>query len=212
MEESTPPPQSVPADVPLAAAPAEATPLRADPHAALLDRVRLGDHAAFSDLYDATSSILYSLALRILRSEADAEETILEAYTRAWRLAPEYTPPSAGSVLAWLTMMTRSLAIDRLRANAARGAAITSSLELHLAPADPAASPESAAASTQLAARVRHVLSAIPDEQRAVLTLAYFHGLSQSEIAAQLGVPFGTVKTRARLGMARMRDLLEELR
>lgn len=211
MEESTPPPQSVPADVPLAAAPAEATPLRADPHAALLDRVRLGDHTAFTDLYDATSSILYSLALRILRSEADAEETILEAYTRAWRLAPEYNP-LRGSVLAWLTMMTRSLAIDRLRANTARGAAVTSSLELHLAPADPAASPESAAASTQLASRVRHVLGAIPGEQRAVLTLAYFHGLSQSEIAAQLGVPLGTVKTRARLGMARMRDLLEELR
>ena len=211
MEESTPPPQSVPADVPLAAAPAEATPLRADPHAALLDRVRLGDHAAFADLYDATSSTLYSLALRILRSEADAEETILDAYTRAWRLAPEFNP-LRGSVLAWLTMMTRSLAIDRLRANTSRGAALTSSLELHLAPADPTAHPESAAATTQLASRVRTVLDSIPDEQRAVLTLAYFDGLSQSEIASQLDLPLGTVKTRARLGMARMRDLLEELR
>jgi len=211
MEESTPPPQSVPGDVPLAAAPVEAAPLRADPHAALLDRVRHGDSSAFADLYDATSGILYGLALRILRSESDAEEAVLDAYTRAWRLAPEYNP-HRGSVLAWLTMMTRSLAIDRLRANTSRGAAVTSSLELHLAPADPAADPESAAATTQVASRVRGVLDSIPDEQRAVLTLAYFDGLSQSEIAAHLDIPLGTVKTRARLGMARMRDLLEELR
>lgn len=212
MEESKSPPQSVSQDVPVAAT--GSTPVASHPYAhlpGLWVRVREGDTAAFGELYDATSDVLYGLAMRILKVECDAEEVVLDAYTRAWRLAAEYDE-RRGSVLAWLTIMTRSLAIDRLRANQSRGAKVNEPWDERHCSASEEAGPEASAIETERGAHVRRIMRELPEEQQEVLRLAYFQGLSQSEIAGALGIPLGTVKTRARLGMAHMRDSLEELR
>lgn len=212
MEESNPPPQSVSQNVPAAAT--GPTPIATHPYAhlpALMARVREGDGAALGELYDATSDVLYGLALRIVKLESDAEEVVLDAYARAWRLASEFDE-RRGSVLAWLTIMARNLAIDRVRANQSRGAAVSEPLEERHSPTTAEPGPEAAAIETERGAHVRRILRELPEEQREVLRLAYFQGLSQSEIAGALGIPLGTVKTRARLGMAHMRDLLEEHR
>ena len=212
MEESNTPGESVSQSVPVPAS--DLPQVSSHPHAhltALMERVRAGNVPAFGELYDATSDVLHGLAMRILKVDCDAQEVVLDAYTRAWRLASDFDE-RRGSVLAWLTIMTRSLAIDRLRSNQSRGAKLNEALDERRSMASEAPGPEEATIEAERSAQVRRVLHELPQEQQEVLALAYFQGLSQSEIAAQLGIPLGTVKTRARLGMANMRDSLEELR
>ena len=212
MEESNLPGESVSDSVPVASS--GLTQVGSHPHAhlsALMERVRIGDVMAFSELYDATSDVVHGLAMRILKVDCDAQEVVLDAYTRAWRLASDFDE-RRGSVLAWLTIITRSLAIDRLRSNQSRGAKVSEVLDERWSKASEAPDPEETTMEAERSAYVRRILQELPQEQQEVLALAYFQGLSQSEIAAHLSIPLGTVKTRARLGMANMRDSLEELR
>jgi RNA polymerase sigma-70 factor (ECF subfamily) len=167
-----------------------------------------GDQEALAALYDETSPLLFSLSLRILRRREDAEEAVLDAYSRAWRLAGRFDS-SRASVLTWLVMITRSVSIDRLRAAASRESR-NEPLDGPQDPPDPGEAPEMAAVFGQQRERVRTALSRLPAEQREAIELAFFEGLSHSEMAERTGLPLGTVKTRVRLGLGRLREHLTE--
>ncbi len=177
----------------------------------LLPAVSDGDVAAFEQLYDRHAPILYALLLRMLASPEDAQEVLQEAFVKAWNDASRYDP-SRGSELAWLISITRSRGIDRIRSRKVRGerekdAARDNSIRSTAV--DGMAAVESVVAGEEQRA-VRAALAEIPEAQRQALELAYFDGLSQSEIAGKLGVPLGTIKTRMQLGMRKMRERLRE--
>ncbi|MFN7922208.1 MAG: sigma-70 family RNA polymerase sigma factor [Bryobacteraceae bacterium] len=171
---------------------------------------RLAEQEALSRLYDETSSVVYGLALRILRNPADAEEAVLDAYTRAWKQAPNFDPGRAG-VMTWLVMMTRSISIDRLRSQANRASKTETLDEPQRQEASPDPGPEFSAVFGQQRERIQAAMAQLSAEQRQVIELAFFEGLSHSELADRLGIPLGTVKTRVRLGLGKLRSLLEEL-
>jgi RNA polymerase sigma-70 factor (ECF subfamily) len=210
MDESSPPAPAVDDNV----APSEGAPVvlagRHEPALrGLIERMARGDEAALGQLYDETSGIIFALALRMLRQREDAEEVTLDAYTRAWRNAANYDPKRA-SVTAWLVMMARSIAIDRMRSTAAK-AAKTEALENPTDQPSAEAGPEMATWIAQQRERVVRALEQLPPEQRTAVELAFFGGLSHAELAEATRAPLGTVKTRVRLGMARLRQLLEDL-
>ncbi len=167
-----------------------------------------GNHAALSDLYDQSSGILYALALRIVRNANDAEEAVHDAYWRAWRYAGVYNA-ERGSVLSWLILMTRSSGIDRLRATKRHLAA--HSIDDHFQAESPLDSPETEVASNQKQHRIRAAIRQLSEDQREAIELAFFGGLTHAELAMQLNLPLGTIKTRIRTGLQRMRAALGDL-
>jgi RNA polymerase sigma-70 factor (ECF subfamily) len=176
---------------------------------ALVERMAGREEAALGELYDQTSGLIYALALRMLRRREDAEEVTLDTFTKAWRNAASYDR-IRGSVTAWLVIIARTIAIDRIRSTAGQ-AEKTSPLSDPSSHATSAAGPETNAWLSQQRARVQEALSRLPPEQRRAIELAFYSGLSHTELAEATGVPLGTVKTRVRLGMKRLRDLLEDL-
>lgn len=175
--------------------------------AALLPRVASHDLPAFDALYQRYAPLLYGLLLRILRQEADAEEVLQETFVQVWNRARMYDP-SRGTEAAFLISMARNRAIDRLRSRNTRDAK-----ELEAAQPVPVQSETAdPAVVAQQRDAVRRALAALPEAQRKALELAYFEGMTQSEIAARLGEPLGTVKTRLLLGMRKLREALEWLK
>jgi RNA polymerase sigma-70 factor (ECF subfamily) len=168
-----------------------------------------GDQSAMTALYDATNRLVYGLVLRILCDPAIAEEVMLDVYMQVWRQAAGYDM-QRGSPLAWLTTVARSRAIDRLRSGKQR-----QQREEPLESADNHSSPaniEEAACASELRVRVQAALDLLSPEQREVIELAYYGGLSHSEIATRLAKPLGTVKTRTRLGMMKLRESLKDVK
>jgi RNA polymerase sigma-70 factor, ECF subfamily len=174
--------------------------------AALISQMAGGDEAALGTFYDTTNRLTFGLVLRILGDRSAAEEVLIDVYTQVWRQASAYDR-SRGTPLAWLTTIARSRALDRLRAGWQEQQRRRPLDELHDMAAW-TASPEEAAATSEHQRLVRHALAALSPEQRQVIELAYFSGLSHSEIAAHLNQPLGTVKTRTRLGMLKLREAL----
>ena len=168
----------------------------------VVQRLAAGDRDAVAELYDRHSARVMGLALRIVRNSSDAEDVVQEVFSQAWRTAPNYEP-SRGTVVGWLLMMARTRAIDRLRSRQTRRDA-TDGPDLDGLPADVVPVSEQLIASQQ-AARVREAMTALPAEQRAALELAYFEGLTQTEIAARTQTPLGTVKTRIRTALTSLR-------
>jgi RNA polymerase sigma-70 factor, ECF subfamily len=176
-------------------------------HAALIRGVAGGDQQALASLYDATSRTVYGLLLRILSDASAAEEVLLDVYAQVWRRAASYSA-ERGSPLAWLTTIARSRAIDRLRRGRLEQQR-TEPLDLTTARVAAAgASVEEDVQSRETGEFVRAALDSLAPEQREVIELAYYGGMSHSEIAAARGLPLGTVKTRTRLGMMRLREML----
>lgn len=178
--------------------------MQSDHH--LLDQIANGNAEALGQLYDSHARVVFALAKRVLVRQEDAEEVVQDVFAYVWREAARYEQ-SRASVAGWLVMLTRTRAIDKLRSRQARP-------DLNQA-ADPApvidasvsrvASPESLAVSNDEARRVGAALTVLPAEQRTLIDLAYFEGLSQSEIAERTQTPLGTVKTRMRTALQTMR-------
>ena len=174
--------------------------------AALIKRVADGDQSALTTLYDATSRFVFGLILRVVGDRATAEEVLLDVYTQAWRQAASYDE-QRGAPLAWLMTIARTRGIDRLRS----GRYERHNREPLESMADVTATTSSPEEDSVIAERRRLVhsaLDALSTEQREVIELAYYSGLSHSEIALRLGQPLGTVKTRTRLGMMKLREML----
>lgn len=181
----------------------------------LVGRMSEGEDAALGELYDRYGKTLYALALAIVREPADAEEVVVDAFGQAWRQAGAFDP-LRGSVGAWLATIARSRALDTVRARGRRARAHERAAQLSdegLATPVAALGPDPARGAERGEARrlVAEALAGLPEPQRVAIELAYFEGLSQSEIAARLAEPLGTVKTRMRAGMEKLRGLLSPL-
>lgn len=176
--------------------------------AVLISQIAQGNEFALGVLYDHTSRLIYGLALRILMDISAAEETTIDVYTQVWHKAADYDP-SRSTPSAWLIMLTRSRAIDRLRSNTKRSK-IEEVVEVDTP--TPTADPEEATLAVERRELIQNAISKLTLQQRKVIELAYFSGLSQSEIAAQLHQPVGTVKSWIRLGMMKLRELLSSLK
>ena len=167
-----------------------------------------GSPRAIRELYRRLSSVVYSLILRIARSEEDAEEVLVDSFHQAWAQAARYDPARA-TVTGWLLNIARSRAIDRRRSRR-RWQEGTRSLAEAVGsfPSHPPANPEREAIRNQEGDRLRRAIDDLPPDQKRALELAYFSGMSHSEIAEHLGQPLGTVKTRLRLAMEKIRNAL----
>jgi RNA polymerase sigma-70 factor, ECF subfamily len=170
-----------------------------------------GDQAALTRLYDSTNRMVYGLILRIVSNTHTAEEVLLDVYLQIWRKAETYDA-GKGTVLAWLFTIARSRAIDALRSRASKESGQQDPLDTAVSAIDKSPTPEENSAIAQRRQYVQECLAELPGEQREAIELAYFRGLSHSEIAQALKQPLGTVKTRVRLGMARLRESLGRYR
>ncbi|MBV9264698.1 MAG: sigma-70 family RNA polymerase sigma factor [Acidobacteriaceae bacterium] len=170
--------------------------------------IQNGNADALAKLYDATSALLYSLALRVLGNAADAEEVLLDVFQQVWRSAGSFNP-ARGSVWTWLVVVTRSRALDRLRNTAGKRLHEAPPLGERSAIASSMPQPEHASMLAQQQMCIRQALRTLPPEHREPLELAYFAGLTHTEIADKLQVPLGTIKTRIRMGMDRLRLALQ---
>lgn len=181
---------------------------------ALVARMADADERALGELYDRHGRTEYALALAIVGERADAEEVVADAFGQAWRTAAQFDP-SRGSVGAWLATITRTRALDLVRARGRRARALervsqadTDAVATLGAAAD---APDRSLEREEARGLVARSLAVLPDPQRRVIELAYFGGLSQTEIAAELREPLGTVKTRMRAGMEKLRGSLAQL-
>ena len=176
---------------------------------ALIRRVASGEQSAVTAVYDATNRLVFGLILRIVADRATAEEVLLDVYTQVWRQASTYDT-SRGVPLAWIMTIARSRAIDRVRSGKQdhqRREPLDAIGEVRAT----GINPEEASVYSERQRLVRSALNTLSPEQREVIELAYYSGLSHSEIALKLGQPLGTVKTRTRLGMIKLRDMLRPI-
>ena len=177
--------------------------------ATLLANIVKGDQQAFSQLYDHSSALLYTLAFRILGNREEADELLQDVYLEVWRKVARYDV-GRGTPIAWLITLTRSRAIDRLRGRAVRGQHATMRLDetVSSSVADLGPSPYETQADQELRMAVGSAMTSLPPAQQQAIELAYYEGLSHIEIAAKLNQPLGTVKTRIKLGMSKLRESL----
>ena len=173
----------------------------------LIGRIAQGDEPALGTLYDKTGSHVYGLAFRVLGDTTMAEEVTMDVYLQVWRQAGQFDQ-SRGNPMVWLAVLTRSRAIDRLRVGKKDREAREPFREV-VEESCEENDPEQNSFYLEQCRIVRQALASLPAEQREVIELAYFAGLSQSEMAEKIGQPIGTVKTRVRLGMIRLRSVLE---
>src|SRR5262245_41708680 len=172
------------------------------PPATLLKEMARGQLTALEQFYDHYVQLVYNLVLRIVRNRADADEVVQEVFLQTWRDASRYDP-SRGTPEAWVVMLARSRSIDALRSARRRGERVETRLTQNIADPTPADA-------SQLANRrsMAGALGELSPAQRELLELAYYEGLTQTEIAARTGLPLGTVKTRIRTGLERLRNAL----
>lgn len=171
----------------------------------LIVKVGRGDRAAFEELYGRFGRPVLGLAFRMLGDHGRAEDAAQETFAAVWRSARSFRP-ERGSGSAWLFAVARHAIIDRARQR------VDQLVDEPLEEASADAGPPEAAEQAWLSWRVQSALQRLPEREQAVLELAYFSELSQSEIASYLDVPLGTVKTRTRAGLSRLSVLLEEAR
>lgn len=171
----------------------------------LLGSVAAGDEEALAQLYDRYGRVLFGLAHRMLGDPEGAEEVVQDAFASVWRRSSSYDG-SRGSVRGWLLAVCRNAAIDRQRRTRRRSEREVDVSEARQLAADD--DVESAVGLTLRAERIQRALASLPEDQRRALVLAYWGGLSQSEVATRVGAPLGTVKGRIRLAMDKLRQHL----
>ena len=178
-----------------------------DADARLMALVRLGDRAAFRQLYDRYAGEVFAVCLRVLDNHADAEDAAAEVFCEVWQRRERYDGRRAGP-RTYLVLLARSRAIDRLRSRRARldrNNSPSFDEVLHPTTAGAATGPDAQVVRAELADRVRAALAELDQRQRTALDLAFFEGLSHREVAERLGAPLGTVKTHIRKGLAKLR-------
>jgi RNA polymerase sigma-70 factor (ECF subfamily) len=175
-----------------------------DNDVALLKAVAAKDEASLAQLYDCYRVILFGLLMRILNNREEAEDVLQEVFLQVWRKAGDFDE-NRGRPFTWLVTLTRSRGIDRLRTLSARERVAQAGAKEATEAISDAASD---AFRSEQRGLVTDALAQLPDEQKRPLMLAYFDGLTQSEIATRLGAPLGTVKTRMRTGLMKLRELL----
>ena len=171
----------------------------------LIQQVAKQDRDAFSQLYDRFSTLVFTLAMRMLKARSDAEDLLQEVFVQVWRQAENYSA-ERGSPEAWIINIARSRAIDKIRS--IRRMQKSFVLTDDPARAESPENVESSAAESETRLTMNSALANLPDPQRKVLELAYFDGLTQNEIADRLAEPLGTVKTRMRSGIQKLREIL----
>jgi RNA polymerase sigma-70 factor (ECF subfamily) len=174
---------------------------------ALMQRIAAGEQAALRTLYDRHSGVVFAICLRVLRDRNEAEQTLIDVFAEIWEQSGRFDS-SRGTPVSYIALLARSRAIDRVRA---RKKDATTSLDVvgpTVAESDNLADPLNRAVADERKTIVAQALSSLDANQRQVVELAFYDGLSHSEIAAKLNKPLGTVKTHIRQGLIRMRDLL----
>ena len=170
----------------------------------LLAAIAQKDETALAELYDRYRVILFGLLIRILTSREEAEDVLQEVFLQVWRRAGDFDE-KRGRPFTWLVTLARSRGIDRLRSLAAKErVALAGAKE----PSEQVSDAVADALASEQRTLVTNALAQLPEEQKSPLILAYFDGLTQSEIAAKLGAPLGTVKTRMRTGLMKLREFL----
>jgi RNA polymerase sigma-70 factor (ECF subfamily) len=167
----------------------------------LIDRVRVREQQAMAEIFDRYAGLVYSVALRVLNDSGYAEDVMQEIFFQLWR-NPDSFSPSRGSLGAWLLVVARNRAIDQLRQRRSGEPVdeviVASSTDLH-----------NEAERSMIIQRVQGIIGNLPKEQQQSLEMAFFEGLSHSEIAEKTGQPLGTVKTRIRSALTSLRKRLE---
>lgn len=179
------------------------------PDSALIERIMTGDEGALSALYDRYSGMLYAMLLRILKDTGAAEEVLQDLFLQLWRGAARFDA-SRGSLAAWLLVIGRNRALSRLRGKQRREFVPDGSEGFSLEAVPSSEDLEDEAARMQLMNRLREAMAALPAEQREAVELAYFEGMTQSEIAERTGSPLGTVKSRVRAAMQSLKQLFDD--
>jgi len=186
----------------------DATRAAADPQQQLIQHVGRGDQAAFAELYDATAALVHGIVLKVVRDPSQTEEVVQEVFVELWRVAPRFDP-SRGTVASWVATIAHRRAVDRVRSEQAA----RNRMEREAGKVDP---PQDVVADSVVdfehanfeRRRVRRALERLTAMQRQAVELAYFGGYTYREVAVLLDVPEGTIKTRIRDGMIRLRDEL----
>ena len=179
------------------------------PEVELFRRIAEGDTAALGEFYDGHGAKLFALAFRILNDHKEAEDVVQEVFLQVWEKAGTLDP-RRGHPLAWVTTSTRNKSIDRLRSAQRRARLVEEAgAELTIEWGDPQTAAKSAIMPGDEADLVRDALARLQAEQRQAIEMAFFGGLTQTEIAAKLNEPLGTVKARIRRGMLKLREELE---
>lgn len=166
----------------------------------LICRIAAGDRDAFGEFYDRHSARILGLLLRMIRSRSEADDVLQDCFLQVWSQAARYSAERA-SPIGWLVLLARSRALDHLRRK--RRDRLTAESETEVG-----TECDDALTQSEEAALARRALSQLPDEQRGVIQLAFYSGLTHEEIAASQRIPLGTVKTRIRRGMMRIREIL----
>jgi RNA polymerase sigma-70 factor (ECF subfamily) len=186
----------------------EPKPSAAAQDAALLERVAARDTAALAELYDRYASMLFALSRRILTNQLEAEDVLQDVFLQVWNQAGRYQR-SRSSVSTWLVLIARSRAIDRLRTR--KVVTRTAEAAHRESPVgDTSSGGAGRVLNREQKARIGEELARLPTEQREVLELAFYRGLTQAEIAYETATPLGTVKTRTLLAMRKLREALAE--
>lgn len=178
------------------------------PDSALVERIMAGDEGALSALYDRYSGMLYAMLLRILKDTGAAEEVLQDLFLQLWRGAARFDA-SRGSLGGWLLVIGRNRALSRLRGRQ-RHEVLQDPEEFSFEAVPSPENLEDDAARMQLMNRLRGAMAALPPEQREAVELAYFEGMTQTEIAARTQCPLGTVKSRVRAAMQTLKQLFDD--
>jgi len=178
------------------------------PDAALIERIRTGDRTAFMAFYDRFSPLMFSVAARVLGDRKEAEDVLQEVMLVIWKKAGEYDP-ELGSLSSWAVALTRNKALDRLRARTRR-LRLIEEVALMAEESEPSSTPSvnDILHGRERAGLLHTAMQDLPKDQRMAIELAFFTGLSQSDIAQRLQQPLGTIKARIRRGMLRLREQL----
>ncbi len=173
----------------------------------LLKRIAQQDQSALAQLYDRYARVIYAVAFKSLGSVEESEEIVLDVFSQVWRTAERYDV-TKGRVDTWLFMMTRSRVLDRLRSLQRTTKTQNASVKAEIQSIKVSVDPVEDVLTRERRTQVLAALSQLPDEQRLVIEFAYYQGLTHSEIASQTGLSLGTVKTRIRLGLNKLRATL----